>query len=139
MAAALIAALRGGREIEEMTKAGKEYAARFDKTPHGFRHQGNLCVGNRFIPKEQKQDLTILMFFVNKVTVKMCTFARLCGDSIALSCDADSATCVFRTLDIIVIQQNEHQLQRDFKKGCSANAAFRRSRERCPVQRKRGL
>ena len=31
MAAALIAALRGGREIEEMTKAGKEYAARFDK------------------------------------------------------------------------------------------------------------
>ncbi len=31
MAAALIAVLRGGREIEDMTAAGKEYAARFDK------------------------------------------------------------------------------------------------------------
>lgn len=31
MAAALITVLRGGREIEDMTAAGKEYAARFDK------------------------------------------------------------------------------------------------------------
>lgn len=31
----------------------------------------------------------------------MCTFARLCGDSIALSCDADSATCVFRHLILL--------------------------------------
>ncbi len=32
MAAALIATLRGGREIDDMIAAGKEYAARFDKS-----------------------------------------------------------------------------------------------------------